>query len=52
MRIEILIIVFLVAFGIAFMNYKNKQKAKEIRLKMKNRVSETKKRENTNHNTV
>lgn len=42
MRIEILIIIFLVSFGIAFMNFKNKQKSKEIRKKMEKRITDYK----------
>lgn len=38
MRIEILIIVFLVSLGIAFLDYKNKKESERIRLKMKNRA--------------
>ncbi len=44
MIIESLIIVFIVTFGNAFMKYKNKQKIKQIKLKIENRVSEAKKR--------
>jgi len=33
MRIEVLILVFIAAFGIAFLNYKNKRKSKDIRKK-------------------
>lgn len=43
MRIEILVIVFLAAFGITFMNYKNKKESKEIKKKMYTRILETKK---------
>lgn len=40
MRIEILIIVLLASFGVAFFNLKNKRKAKEIKQKMEQRKKE------------
>lgn len=37
MRIEVLIIFFLVSLGMAFLNYKNKKESEKIRLKMKSK---------------
>lgn len=38
MRIEILIIVFIISFGIRFLHFKNKKKAKVIKVKMQDRI--------------
>ncbi|MDY7394920.1 hypothetical protein UMM65_06685 [Aureibaculum sp. 2210JD6-5] len=48
MKIVILILVFIVSFGIAFMNYKNKKKSKEIRDKMKRKSDEAKNKKSKN----